>query len=81
MSMPKRASPIGPLVPAIIAGQRHTAVQQNRNTLCVAEFLSLSDIQPVTVDGQPRFVEDVTRHQESTRHGRQWVTTMTLQEP
>lgn len=81
MSMPERASPSGPLVPVIIAGQRHTAVQQNRNTLCVAEFLSLSDVQPVTGDGQPRLVVDFTRHQESTRHGRQWVTTITLQEP
>ena len=81
MSMPERASPSGLLVPVIIAGQRHTAVQQNRNTLRVAEFLSLSDVQPVTVDGQPRFIEDFARHQESTRHGKQWVTTITLLEP
>lgn len=62
-------------------GQRHTAVQQDGNTLRGADSLSLLHMERITVEQHPRTVLASAQPLESTRPGRQWVTTMTSRDP
>lgn len=64
----------------VAAGRTHAAIQQDRNTVRVEEFISLAAVGQVTVDGQPRIVNDYIRRPERTPHGTLWVTVVTLQE-